>query len=150
MCLCLLVFERDGEITPELDGWSLPFAAGPEMIPVLVDMHPAMAVCFFRVVRSSWHQALLLQPQKTCYCGELSLAEIPAWHAAAPVPASAFLPANRLTLLYHEGFHILTIKNRSEFFTRMQKLPEQALVVENLAELRGGTWSVQASYSFEE
>lgn len=32
----------------------------------------------------------------------------------------------------------------------MQKLPEQALHVENLAELCGGTWSVQASYSFEE
>lgn len=86
----------------------------------LVDMHPAMAVCFFRAVRSSWHQVLLLQTSQTCYCGALSLAEIPAWHAAAP--ASAVLPANNLTLLYHEGFHILTMKNASEFFTiRVQK-----------------------------
>lgn len=136
--------------TPELDGWYFPLATGPEMIPVLVDMHPAMAVCFFRAVRSSWNQAFLLQTSKTCYCGALSLAEIPAWHAVAPVPASAVLPANALMLLYHEEFNILTIKSQSEFFTRMQKLHEQALVVENLAVLRGGTWSVQASYGFEE
>lgn len=53
------------------------------------------------------------KPQKTCYCGALSLAAIPAWHAAAPVPASAVLSANTLALLYREGLHILTIKNRS-------------------------------------
>lgn len=35
---------------------------GPEMIPVLVvDMHPAASVCFFRAVRSSWRRASLLQ-----------------------------------------------------------------------------------------
>lgn len=55
--------------------------------------------------------------------------------------------ASRLTLL-HESFHILTMKNTFEFFTK--GLLERALVVENLAEPRGGTWSAQASHGFEE
>ncbi len=62
--MCPHVLFSGGDGTPELDGRSMSFATRPEMIPVLIDMHPAKAVCFFRAVRSSWLQALLLQTPK--------------------------------------------------------------------------------------
>lgn len=83
-----------------------------------------MAVC------ALWHQVFLLQTSQTCYYGDLSLAEIPAWHAADPTMWC---------------FHILTMKHTSDFFTiRVQKgsLSRHWLL---------RTWqNLEASHGFEE
>lgn len=136
-----------GMESPELHDWLLPFTTeGPEMIPVLADMHPTTAVCFFRAVRSTWHRASLLQTSKNLLLRSSKPGCNPCVACCGPC-ASISRPVSQ-----HTG---LTVPwgapyshNKEQIWK--QKLPEQALVVEILAELGGGTWSAQASYGFEE
>lgn len=95
----MLVFE-------ELDGWPLPSCHRTWNDPSAC-WHAPCDGCLFlqgsQVILASSLASSNLANFSRSYRGALSLAEIPAWHAAAPVPASAFLPAKRLTLLYQEG-----------------------------------------------
>lgn len=113
--LPLVVFE---ETTPELQDESLPLSTHRTWNdPSACCWHAPCWVCLFlqgsQVILAS---SLASSNLSKSYCGALSLAEIPAWHAAAPVPASASLPASGTALLYQEGVNTLTIKNRSDFF----------------------------------
>lgn len=79
---CFVFLKRDGGTTSEMDG-----------CPSTCWHAPRCGCLFLRATQVML--AATLKNLSNSYWGALSLDEVPEWHAVAPVPASAFLPAFR-------------------------------------------------------